>query len=130
MRHQHVIFADSVHISSSDAYIITELYPMDLEKLIQSVPYITVNQTKRLLYQLLCGLNYIHKSGIIHRDIKPSNLLISETLSLRIADFGLAKIKGKEAQVEEVEEYVGSRWYTIKCNIKVQSTRVVARNGL
>ena len=30
-----------------------------------------------IVYNLLCALNYVHKSNIVHRDIKPANILIS-----------------------------------------------------
>jgi serine/threonine protein kinase len=30
---------------------------------------------KFILYQTLCGMNYLHTANIVHRDLKPSNLL-------------------------------------------------------
>lgn len=46
---------------------------------------------KKILYNILCGVNYIHKAGIIHRDIKSANILINEDCNARICDFGLAR---------------------------------------
>ena len=41
-------------------------------------------------YQIICGLEYIHKNSIAHRDLKPENLLLSKDDILKIIDFGLS----------------------------------------
>lgn len=52
--------------------------------------------------QLAQGMNHLHKSRppIIHRDLKPANLLIDYSGCLKIADFGLAKIRPNPEQCE------------------------------
>lgn len=42
------------------------------------------------LNQTLCGLDYLHKEGIVHRDIKGDNILISRDGLVKLADFGSA----------------------------------------
>ena len=50
---------------------------------------------KRLLsmsYQLLLGLQHLHRSGIVHFDVKPANILVSLPTNLKLGDFGLSRL--------------------------------------
>lgn len=44
----------------------------------------------KYIYQIIQGLQYLHKSKIIHRDIKPHNILLKNN-TIKISDFGFAK---------------------------------------
>ncbi|MFN9902625.1 MAG: protein kinase domain-containing protein [bacterium] len=45
----------------------------------------------QILYNMLCGLNFIHSANIIHRDIKPANILVDAQCNIKFCDFGLAR---------------------------------------
>jgi len=69
-----------------------EYLDTDLYKLILSEQFLTIPHIQRFLYQMLCGLKYMHSARVIHRDLKPANILLNEDCSLRICDFGLSRI--------------------------------------
>jgi serine/threonine-protein kinase len=67
--------------------------------------------TKRMAEQLLLALSYAHRRGIIHRDIKPSNILLTQEGSVKVADFGIARILEEEDAAGVPGEIVGSARY-------------------
>ncbi|MBA3636934.1 MAG: protein kinase [Actinomycetota bacterium] len=67
---------------------------------------------RRIAMQLLRALSYAHRRGIIHRDIKPSNILLTSGGTVKVADFGIARIVEEEdVAIGEPGEIVGSARY-------------------
>lgn len=99
--------------SFNEAYLYEELMETDLAAIIRSGQPLTDAHFQSFIYQILCGLKYIHSANVLHRDLKPGNLLVNADCELKIADFGLAR--GFSIDPEEnagyMTEYVATRWY-------------------
>jgi serine/threonine protein kinase len=67
-----------------------------LAQLVEEEGPLPLDRVLRVLREALSALAHAHGSGLVHRDIKPENMLIDETGSLQITDFGLAlALRGK-----------------------------------
>ncbi len=53
-------------------------------------------EAMQIVPQICDALQYAHDEGVVHRDIKPENMLVDRKGRVKIADFGLAKILGRE----------------------------------
>jgi len=53
---------------------------------------ISPDQILTISFQILKGLETAHASGVVHRDIKPGNIVFSSDSSLKLVDFGIAKL--------------------------------------
>ena len=53
----------------------------------------TTPQLARIMTELLAALDYSHRNGVVHRDIKPANVMILEDGTVKVADFGIARIE-------------------------------------
>jgi CTD kinase subunit alpha len=97
-----------------DPYMVFEYMDHDLTGLLShdDEPQFTFlpEHLKSLSHQLLSGLAYIHRKGIIHRDINGSNVLINNRGELKLGDFGDARFYDK-GQREDYTNRVITLWY-------------------
>jgi len=62
----------------------------DLCDLLKEQKSLTVERTLAIVEQAAQGLAAAHEEGVIHRDVKPANILVNESDTVKIVDFGLA----------------------------------------
>jgi serine/threonine protein kinase len=84
-------------------YLVVEYLPGgDLQALVLRRP-LPLDGALFYLEQVCKGLSHAHKHGVIHRDIKPQNLLLTaDQHTIKIADFGVAKIEAAEGAITRV----------------------------
>src|SRR6266849_6320741 len=108
VRHPHII-SRLGHGTALDLtgtafhYIVLEyLGGGELSQLCRKEP-LKLDRALFYLQQLCAGLAYAHQCGVIHRDIKPQNLLLTaDHETLKIADFGVARLEAAEGAITRV----------------------------
>jgi serine/threonine-protein kinase len=63
-----------------------------LENVIREGTLLPVRQVGEIMAQLLFALEHAHSKGVIHRDVKPTNVLCPSAASIKVADFGVARL--------------------------------------
>ena len=75
------------------SYIAMELLEgEDLKKYTDKQNLLPIATVLDYVSKVADGLDYAHRQGVIHRDIKPANIMLLKDGSLRITDFGIARI--------------------------------------
>ena len=68
--------------SMKDTYMVLDKCDMDMKKLLRSNKYLQEVQCKSIIYDILCGVQYLHKAKICHRDLKPENILVNDDCTI------------------------------------------------
>jgi eukaryotic-like serine/threonine-protein kinase len=73
----------------------------NLERYVKKNGPLPVGLASEVIFQAANGLQHAHEKGMVHRDIKPANLLLqqepgSDTIQVKILDFGLARLQQSE----------------------------------
>src|SRR5438105_11675888 len=99
LRHEHCLRAYGLARDGRHVYIAYEYVPGGTLRQALRAGEVNDATAVEAAAQILEGLAHAHARGIVHRDVKPSNVLVadSDSLSVRILDFGLAQIREEES---------------------------------
>ena len=93
-----------------EIYLVLPLFDTDLHRVIQSKQKLSPAHVAHFMRQILSGIDFIHRAGVLHRDLKPGNLLVNRDCHLVLADFGLARVK-ESRDNRPMTHHVVTRWY-------------------
>ncbi|GAB0095339.1 Serine/threonine-protein kinase fused [Sergentomyia squamirostris] len=90
LRHPNIIRMLDSFETKKEIVVVTEFAECDLHRLLREGS-IGEERTRKLSFDLVSALYYLHSHRILHRDLKPQNILIDREEHAKLCDFGLAR---------------------------------------
>ena len=110
LSHPNIVSVYDVSRTGDIDYIVMELIEgITLKQYLERKGNLNWRETLHFSMQIAKALEHAHSRGIVHRDIKPHNIMILKDGSIKVADFGIARISS--AQSTLTREALGSVHY-------------------
>jgi serine/threonine-protein kinase len=110
LQHRNIVTIFEFAEDAGTPYIAMEfLRGQTLGQRLQAQPPLTLVQKLDIVTQLLTGLHYAHEQGIVHRDVKPANVWLLDDGTVKLLDFGIAKIAA--STMTSAGSVLGSAFY-------------------
>ncbi len=111
LSHPNIVSVFDVSVTSEVKYIVLEYAEgITLKEYLQDHGPLRADEIIHIAVQILSGLQHAHSRGIIHRDIKPQNIIIAPDSSIKVTDFGIAKIPNSDT-ITMADKAIGSVHY-------------------
>ena len=95
--HENIVNMFDVGQDGDLRYIVMEYVDgQTLKEMIRENGRINPDQALRMTIRILAAVDHAHRNGIVHRDIKPQNILVDHQGRVKVADFGIARLKASQ----------------------------------
>ena len=111
LNHPNIVTVYDVGSSGTMPYLAMEyIEGVELATLTGHGTALPLEQALHVAAQVAEGLAYAHAHGVIHRDIKPANIMLPDEGPVKIADFGIARMRSAETR-SDAPNVIGSPRY-------------------
>ena len=101
LNHPSICTIHAIEQYEREHFLVMELLEgQTLAELMGKQPF-PIDKLLPMAIQIADALESAHARGIIHRDVKPANLFVTDRGQVKVLDFGLAKVGGKDLRVAE-----------------------------
>jgi eukaryotic-like serine/threonine-protein kinase len=93
-------------------FIVFEHIPGEnLKEVVEREGQLPVAQALALTHQIARGLAFAHQHGVVHRDVKPQNVLLDESGTAKVTDFGIARSLDPGQELTQTGTLLGTSDY-------------------
>ncbi len=82
-----------------------------LKQFIQESGALRPDTAAQIIIRVLAAVQHAHQNGVIHRDIKPQNILIDKEGTVKVTDFGIARVANAQTMSQDTDVVMGSVYY-------------------
>ena len=108
--HPNIVSVYDVSNTGAADYIVMELIDgISLKQYMEKKGVLNWKETLHFAIQICKALEHAHSRGLVHRDIKPHNIMVLKNGSIKVTDFGIARVMSKSNTL--TKEALGSVHY-------------------
>ena len=110
LSHPNIVSVYDVSSSDEANFLVMELIEgITLKQYMEKKGVLNWKETLHFAMQIAKALEHAHDKGIVHRDIKPHNVMVLKNGSVKVTDFGIARVMSKSNTL--TKEALGSVHY-------------------
>lgn len=110
LQHPNIVTVYELGRDRSTPFIAMEfLEGESLEKIIDRHPILPISQKVGIIVQVCHALDCAHRHGVVHRDIKPGNVMLTRDGTVKVVDFGIARLV--DASRTQTNSIIGTLGY-------------------
>ena len=122
LNHANIATLYTMFRQGDELYMVLELVRGEtLDNILQRRGALPAEEAVPVFSQVLDGIDHAHELGIVHRDIKPANMMLTEKGTLKVLDFGIARLLGS-ARMTRAGNIIGTLEYMAPEQVRGQET--------